>query len=390
MRIWHLNVGNHAGRVDGVAMMSTSLANEQAALGHDVHLWVATEERHRDAVIRLSSPATSLQIHPSAKSSMAALIATLDDPTKTPDVVHLHSVFRPVHSLFGSLMHHRGIPVVHTPHAGLDPTLLRRDRSRKEAYRWLVERRALRRASAVVALQRLEAADVKHFSGRRGHVDVVPNPADRRALERPGWVPPPSDRPPVAVMLSRYDVLQKGLDRMVAMAEELPDVEFRVHGAQDKNGPEATAALRAAAPSNVRFLAPVYDEEKYRVLEEASVFLQPSRAEGLSLALLEALAVGAPCAVSTFVDRSLGLDARKAALVLDDDPHAAAAQLGAFLSDDRRVARTAAAGRAFAARECHPDRVCAAYLAIYRRVTGAARLAVDLRSRPPDAVPTGV
>ena len=49
----------------------------------------------------------------------------------------------------------------------------------------------------------------------------------------------------------------------------------------------------------------VYDEEKKRVLQEADIFIQTSRTEGMSMGLLEALAYGKPCLVTegTNLDR---------------------------------------------------------------------------------------
>jgi glycosyltransferase involved in cell wall biosynthesis len=50
---------------------------------------------------------------------------------------------------------------------------------------------------------------------------------------------------------------------------------------------------------NVLLLGPVSDEEKIRLLQEATVYLQPSLCEGFGLAILEAKACGAPVVTSS-------------------------------------------------------------------------------------------
>jgi glycosyltransferase involved in cell wall biosynthesis len=370
MRIWHVNVGNHAGRVDGVANMATRLAAAQATIGNDVHLWVVTDPAHEEATMAATDPAVCLELHPSPRASMMALVSALGEPKRRPDVIHLHSVFRPVHAGVRVAAQRAGVRIVQTTHAGLDPTLLRRDRLRKSGYRWFVERRALQRADAVVALQRLEAEDIRRFCARRGPIDVIANAVETQALDQPSWSPPPARERPVALLLSRYDVFQKGLDRVARMGELLPGVEFRVHGSQDKNAPSASRRLIESAPANVRFLPPVFDSDKYLALNDADVFLQPSRAEGVSLALTEAMTLGVPCAVSEFVDRSLGLTREGAALRLADDAQLAAAQLAAFLEDPAARTEVGRRGAGFALRHFDPTRVRDAYLAVYERVCG--------------------
>jgi glycosyltransferase involved in cell wall biosynthesis len=101
------------------------------------------------------------------------------------------------------------------------------------------------------------------------------------------------------------------------------------------------------------------------------VFVQPSRVEGLSVALVEAMTLGVPCAVSGYVARSLDVERHGTALVLADDPAVAAYQLAALLADRPRARALGATAASHAAVEFAPTSVAAAHVAHYRRVRGA-------------------
>jgi glycosyltransferase involved in cell wall biosynthesis len=370
LRIWHVNVGNHAGMVDGVAVVATQLARDQAERGHDVRLVAGGDHVQQGPMREAVGPHVDLTLVTTLREVLASTGHPLADPGARPDVMHLHSVFRPVHRLLARRARRLGIPVVLSPHCGLAPDLLRRDRLRKLAYGGLVERRFFRSVDGVHALQLVEQEDVQRYCRGQRPVAVIPNPVDPALREADPWEGPAGSAGtngsrPQAVLLCRYDVYQKGLDRLDALARQLPDVDFRVYGHADKNAPERAEALIAAAPGNLHFESPVYGADKLQVLRRADVFLQPSRVEGLSVALVEALALGVPCAVSAYVGRSLDMDRQGTALVLDDTTSAAAAQLAALLADRSRLVALGQAARAYAARELDPDVVAERHLAHY-------------------------
>jgi glycosyltransferase involved in cell wall biosynthesis len=368
MRIWHVNVGNHAGSVDGVAVVSCRLARDQAGLGHEVSLVVAADPTHHDTVRATAGDDLKLVLTDSSVAAGKVALARLANPATRPDVVHLHSVFRPVHRILADRARRLGVPLVLSPHAGLAPLLLQRDRVRKGIYGRLVERRLCRTIDGVHALQLLEREDVVQYCGRRRPVMVIPNPVDPTLLTLDPWpssVDAARSSGPV-ILLCRYDVYQKGLDRLAELARCLPDIGFRVYGSTDKNGPELAAALIRTAPENLRFEPSIHGDEKLQVLREARLFLQPSRVEGLSVALAEAMTLGVPCGVSSYVGRSLDMGAQGIALVLADDLPTAAAQLAKALEDRSRLAKLGAAARAYAAEHFAPDDVAARHLDHYR------------------------
>jgi len=82
---------------------------------------------------------------------------------------------------------------------------------------------------------------------------------------------------------------RKGLETFVRAARHAPDLPFVLVGARPN---DATARLRAEAPSNVRILGRLSDEELLQEFQRARVYVQVSEYEGLPTALGEAMACG--------------------------------------------------------------------------------------------------
>ena len=106
-----------------------------------------------------------------------------------------------------------------------------------------------------------------------------------------------------------------------------------------------------------------------RYLQAADVFVLPSLAEGMSGALLEALASGLPCVV-TAIGGNVDVieDSRNGLLVDTDDPEQLSAAIGRILEDERLASRLGAAARALAAQKYEMSRVADQYLELYSRL----------------------
>ncbi len=322
MRIVHVNLGGPAVSVDGIAAVVDTLVEAQQSRADDVDAYTDRDFEARGA---LRGVLTAWRI---SGSVLAA----------RPDVVHMHSVYRPAHAVLALLLRRKRVPYVVSPHSGLAAGSRGRQRWRKAAYISLFERRALAKASAVLCLTDVEGDDV-HAVAPRAITLVVPNPGPTPGLEAPDV---PTDGH--LLTLCRFDVEQKGLDVLVEIGRRMPAVRFRVFGETDVNDPARATALMASAPPNVTFEAPVRGAQKAHLLKTASAYIQPSRWEGQSISVLEALAAGVPCIVSRYVARTLGTELAELTTVIDDDPGIAARQIAAALAD--RPTLTAAALRA--------------------------------------------
>lgn len=99
----------------------------------------------------------------------------------------------------------------------------------------------------------------------------------------------------------------KNLPLLFRIAQELPDVEFRVAGmlAEAADQPTIDAVNGLSRLQNVKMVGYVRRVDIQSFLSEATMLLCTSRYEGFSNAFLEALAVGTPVVTSRPVDPDL-------------------------------------------------------------------------------------
>lgn len=232
-------------------------------------------------------------------------------------------------------------------------------------------RRVIAHADAVVSLS-AESTEELATIGIRRTVVSIPNgvdtahfrPAtDRRALRRRLGLPPG----PIVFHAGRLSP-EKGQDVLV---EAWPQVTGS-HGDAllllAGDGPER-AALHAAVrrlgvADRVCFLGDVPDVAPY--LAASDVFVLPSRAEGMSNALLEALATGLPCLASAVGgNQAVIAPGENGLLSPPEDARELAAGLRALLSDGALRARLAVAARQTAERRFSLDSVADRHRALY-------------------------
>ncbi len=83
---------------------------------------------------------------------------------------------------------------------------------------------------------------------------------------------------------------QKGLDFLIEVVKNLPDIRFKLVGSGEQE-----KRLKSIAPKNVEFLGHKSSKELVDLYSHASIFCLPSVAEAFGLVLLEAMASG--CAI---------------------------------------------------------------------------------------------
>jgi glycosyltransferase involved in cell wall biosynthesis len=111
----------------------------------------------------------------------------------------------------------------------------------------------------------------------------------------------------------------------------------------------------------------VTDVEPY--LRAADVFVLPSRDEGMSIALLEAMAVGLPAVASDIPgNRAVVEPGRTGWLVPVDDAAALAAALTTAFTDAGGSMAVGAAAREAVARQWSIERMAAEHVALFQRL----------------------
>lgn len=288
--------------------------------------------------------------------------------TVAPDVVHLHSAKA---GLAGRLALRGGLPTLFQPHGW--SWLAARGGTARAALAW--ERLAARWTDLLVCVGEGEAAHARHQ--RVGPREVVIRngvdlsrfaPVDERARlaarDRLGV----DQDVPLAVCLGRV-TRQKGQDVLLAA---WPLVRCAAQLCVVGDG-DLLPGLRGCAPPGVRLVPPVTDPRPWYAA--ADVVVLPSRWEGLSLTLLEALASGCSVVVSDIPGLAEAVTNGAGARVSVGDAGALAEALTQRLTQsDLRTAEgrnAALAAREFDIRRTH-DQLAAA----------TAQLAEHLDSQP--------
>ncbi len=371
--LWHVNAVRPSTGVDGVERAMEETAAALASTDHHVVMWTAAEPL-AVPTLEVTHPSLEVRRGTSGMALLRAMSGELRRADRRPAVVHLHSSFRPLHAVLAVVLRLRRIPFVVAPHSAMHPEYLRRFRYKKAPYLRLVERPLMRHAYAVMCLTEREADDVARACPRlRSRRPVVENPLGDECFAAVGWRHDTS-RANALVCLARHDVHIKGLDRLCGIARHAPELDITVHGQPDVHAEAgAVPAFEAAAPTNFRLASPVFGDAKRDVLLHANAYAQLSRAEGLSMSMLEAMALGVPCIVSGDVASTLPVWHEPIAFVVDDDPVRAALEITALLSDTARLVELGDAGRRFAEERVRPASVATRLVDIYESAASSAR-----------------
>jgi glycosyltransferase involved in cell wall biosynthesis len=153
---------------------------------------------------------------------------------------------------------------------------------------------------------------------------------------------------PYILFLSRLHY-KKGLDYLAEafkiVAPQLPDVHLVVAGPDGGAQAEFEAVIREAGLTDrVHLTGPIYGERKLAAYVDATVFCLPSRQEGFSIAITEAMACGTPVVISQQCHFPEVAEAG-AGIVVDLAAAAVATALITLLQDTGCLERASIAGR---------------------------------------------
>jgi glycosyltransferase involved in cell wall biosynthesis len=291
-----------------------------------------------------------------------------------PDVVHAHGLLSATAmALAGAAP--SGIPVVAKvlssgPHG--DVARLRTKPGGERRLTW-----ALRRAAALICVSAEVEAELRALGVPPERLARIPNGVDVRRLRPPDGGPAaaaarrtalglPADGP-LLVSCGRLDA-RKRLDLLVRALGSTPGTLVLVGDGPERARLGATARA-AGVGARVVVRATVDDVTPY--LWAADAYVTASAQDGLSNAVLEAMACGLPVVAAGAGGMAELVDAATGVAVPDPTPAALGAAIAGLLGHPERAAGLGAAGR---------DRVVAGYAldatarrlaALYRRVARA-------------------
>jgi glycosyltransferase involved in cell wall biosynthesis len=329
----------------GVAIYVRQLTEAAIAAGHRVTVvcpgadrgplaaWVAEAGAHHVALDMRRGPSIRDPFHAVAIRRLA----------QGRHVLHLHSSKASALGRLAaaSLPRRRRPPVIVTPHSWSWAIGGRFGR----LYVW-IERRLAKYTDVIVSVSKGEAAEGRKHLGAMTRIDLVPNGVDRDRFAPNG---PRSETDPdrrSIVCVGRLSE-QKGQDLAIRALALLRDRAARLRLVGEETDAGEKARLQALAAS-----LDVADRIDWRgVVDEtapeyraADVVIAPSRWEGMSLAILEAMSCGSPI-IATDVPGSEVLGGA-AVIVPTAEPAALAEAIDALLEDpERRLSLGRAARR---------------------------------------------
>ncbi len=300
----------------GPATVIARMAAAQTALGHEVTIvsTLAPRDRgmfdvasqcipHFDQVSLLLAPWTSNVRGWFGRRAMPVFQALFP----FVDVIHIHGVWEPMLVTAASMARAFKVPYIVRPCGVLDPWSLRQSRLKKKFALAYTHKKMLAEAALIHTLNEDEHRLIEPL-GLAAPKTIIPNgvfldeiddtPSDDRLFDRF----PALRQHPYILFLGRMHY-KKGLDILAAaftrVAQLHPDVHLLVAGPD--GGAEAGFLREIRAHKlreRVHMAGPLVGPAKFSAFRGATCFCLPSRQEGFSLSITEALASRVPVAIS--------------------------------------------------------------------------------------------
>ena len=299
----------------GPPVAALKLATAQARQGDDVHMLsyqVPGAEPNIAAFFAETPEVARVHQHylpePTASERlMADSVADAAPPLISGmDIVHLHGVWAPMLIRVAREARRLGVSYVVTPHGMLHPWALSQGWLKKRVGLWL-NRQMLDSALFMHALNGEEHAAIERLR-LNAPTEIFANgifPEEVRDLPPRGSFRarhPELGDAPYVLFLSRLHI-KKGTDYLADAFSLLgrlrPHVRLVVVGPDGGAGEAMQRRLRECGLSRrTYFMGPLYGRAKSEAIVDAEVFCLPSRQEGLSIAVIEALSAGVPCVLT--------------------------------------------------------------------------------------------
>lgn len=222
-------------------------------------------------------------------------------------IVHVHGVWDPIIWKAATIARRLRVPYVITPHGMLDPWCLQQSRLKKQVAMAITTRRFLSRAACLHLLNQDESALIEPLklpTPRR----VIPNGVFLEEIEP---LPPTGSfyaqhpqlhSEPYILFISRLHY-KKGLDYLAQafgiVAKQMAGVRLVVAGPDGGEQANFERWVREEGVADrTHVVGPLYGGDKLAALRDAACFCLPSRQEGFSVAITEAIGCGVPVVIS--------------------------------------------------------------------------------------------
>ena len=252
------------------------------------------------------------------------------------DLVHTHTLFSPLISVAHGICQLHKKPYIITPHGMLEPWALSYKAKKKRIYYHLIEKPALQKAHAIHTLVASEANNIKSL-GIKSITAILPNGIHSQEFLKqtnPNILYqqyPDTKNKTLILFLGRIDP-KKGLDILASafgkIYRQFPNTHLVVAGPDSINYLPQVKGFFAENDciEAVTFTGMLTGELKKSALSAANLYVAPSYSEGFSMSVLEGMASGLPCVITTGCNFPEAAQAQ-AAKVVDIDAEAIASAI---------------------------------------------------------------
>jgi glycosyltransferase involved in cell wall biosynthesis len=260
--------------------------------GGGIHRYMREQEQQLGAAFAVSvydmfTPESGDGVVWFLRGLLGALVAAAVFPFRTrPDVVHVHTSHRfsfyraSYYVLFAAYVWRRPV-IVHVHGSSFDEFV----ETDSRPVRWL-QVMVFRAADRVIVLSSYWRDTLTPLVDEE-RLSIVPN-----AVDTSGYTPSFTADPPHVVFVSSLSE-RKGVSELVDALDALGDRDVEFSATIAGKGPEAPLVRGLAERhDNVAYRGYVSEAAKRELLCEGSIFVLPTHAEGLPIALLEGMAGG--------------------------------------------------------------------------------------------------
>ena len=293
------------------------------------------------------------------------------------DIVHIHGLWQPILSAAANIGKENGLKYVITPHGMLTPWSLAQKRYKKQAALVFSWKKILQEASFIHMLSKEEEHE-SQVSGVTTPVEIMPNgifdKKDNKKIIRA--MPSFSEcnittGKPYILFIGRLHYV-KGLDYLVNAFRQIAVFEKNIDlviagpdfGEKDKL---LRLVEKYALGDRIHFIGAVYGEEKYQLFADALCLCQPSRQEGFSMTITEAMSMGLPVVI-TRTCRFPGVEEAGAGEVVDLDADGISEALLKIIRDSDWRERAGRAARELVLENYTWPRIAEKSIGAYTRV----------------------
>ena len=288
---------------NGISRVVYFLNKHQKLLGHNSQIWAVVDGQKKHEAYQRDEYVT-IEMFPRVnllnKNSAEGICKYIEENKDKIDIIHFHMIWFLDKNIISKVIEKCSIPYVITTHGTY---------SKPHAYtgkrliaKALYEVKYLNRATEIHVLQQDEAYGNYKY-GVRVPQFILPNgiEPDEIPAVRNGKLKESFKDKIVLLWIGvfrRDKNLEQLLEALSMLPAEMKNKMILILAGPDNKGNKERLrkyAKNLNIEEMVFFKDAVYNQEKYDLIESSDVYIMPSLSEGMSMAILDALACGKPC-----------------------------------------------------------------------------------------------